>query len=115
MDDHQVFVPVGILGVTELHTNLLRCGCLDDTAACALRGACVAPASGAVLAHASPTLMSFSALWREYALLSWHHQTIHRLGALSLVQHQQWIDINLLHHTAQVETELRELKQHIYN
>src|SRR6266545_7652478 len=45
----------------------------------------------------------------------WHHQTIHRLGALPRLQHQQGVDVNLLHHATQVKAELREFAQHIDN
>src|SRR5262249_2108226 len=44
-----------------------------------------------------------------------HYQTIHRPGAMPRIQHQQGIDVNLLHRTAQVEAELREFAQHLRN
>ena len=37
-----------------------------------------------------------------------YYQTIHRLGALPRIQHQQGIDVDLLHHAPQVEAEVRE-------
>src|SRR5712691_9231955 len=48
-------------------------------------------------------------------LCGWYYQTMPRLRALPLIQHEQWVDVNLLHCATHVEAELRELEQHIHN